>query len=351
MKIKIIVLSILICISATSYGQIKKSPNKKIPKAKTDIPVIKQIKYPEPPHVEVLLADPRNNNETTISAPPIVEAPKQIRLDLTDGKTLTARNVSELAQIDFKSIKKIKSDNRYTPAFEVDAFNAFLEKLLNESPNLEELDLENCKLESIPKITNRNSNLKIINLSYNRLTDLPEGLELFPNVEKLILDNNQFSALPQSVSKLKKLNWISLSHNQFTKFPEELFSIPNLETLSLYKNDLKTLPNHFNLLPNLITLGIQYTNISSLPASISKLSKLNSISLNGNQFIEFPASAASLKSLTQFDFSNNPIDKKLFMQSLDAIQWRGLFGLYDLKLTKEEYEAVQTKLKLIDVYY
>ncbi len=350
MKTKALLLSVLICISAITYGQTKKSPNKKIPKAKTNIPVLKPEKYPEPPRVEVLLADPGASN-VTMSAPPMVEAPKQIRLYLTDGKMLTVRKVSELNNLDFKTIKKFKADNRYTPEFEEVDFNAFLTKLLNESPNLEELDLQDCQLKIIPKIRNQNAKLKSIDFSNNNLVELPEGLELFSNLEKLIVDHNQLSGLPQSISKLKKLNWISLDRNQFNKFPEQLFSIPTLETLSLYKNDLKTLPDQFNLLPNLTTLGIQYTNISSLPPSISKLSKLNSISLNGNQFAEFPASAASLIALTNVDFSNNPIDKKLFLQSLDAIKWRGLFGLYDLKLTKEEYEAVQTKLKLIDVYH
>ena len=338
-------------MSAMTFGQTKQSPNKKIPKAKTNVPVVKQIKYTEPPRVEVLLADPRNNNETAIYAAPIVEAPKQIRLHLTDGKTLTARNVSELNKLDFKTIKKFKADNRYISEVEKVSFNAFLEKLLNETPNLEELDLQNCNLKIFPKIVNQNTNLKSIDLSENNLKDLPEELELFPNLEKLIVDNNQLEELPQSITKLKKLKWISLDRNNFKNFPEKLFSISTLEILTLYKNDLKTIPDQFNLLTKLKTLDLQYTNISSLPPSISKLTKLNSIGLNGNQFIEFPASAASLKTLTHADFSNNPIDKKLFMQSLDAIKWRGLFSLYDLKLTKEEYEAVQTKLTLIDVYY
>lgn len=350
MKTKALLLSVMICITTITYGQTKKTPNKKIPKAKTNVPVVKPEKYPEPPTVEVLLVNPGASN-VTMSAPTMVVAPKQIRLYLANGEMLTARKVSELNKLDFKTITKFKADNKYTPEFEELEFNTFLVKLINESPNLEELDLKNCKLKSIPKILNQNAKLKTIDLSSNKLTELPEGLELFSNLEKLILDNNQFSALPQSMSKLKKLNWISLDRNQFNKFPEELFLIPTLETLTLYKNDFKTLPDHFNLIPNLRTLGIQYTNISSLPPSTSKLSKLNSISLNGNRFKEFPASVASLKELTKVDFSNNPIDKKLFMQSLDAIKWRGLFALYDLKLTKAEYEAVQTKLKLIDVYH
>ena len=350
MKTKSLLLSVMICLSAVTYGQTNKSPNKKIPKAKTNIPVLKQEMYPEPPRVEVLLANPGNGN-ATISRPPIVEAPKQIRLYLINGEMITARKVSELDKVDFKKIKKFKSDNRYTPEFEQVAFNTFLEKLLNESPNLEELDLQNCNLKIFPKIVNQNINLKSIDLSYNNLIKLPEALDLFPNLEKLIVDKNQLSSLPQSITKLKKLNWISLDNNQFKKFPEELFSISTLEILTLYKNDLKTLPDQFNLLPNLTMLGIQYNNLSSLPSSFSTLSKLNSISLNGNQFIEFPASAASLKALTQVDFSNNPIEKKLFMLSLDAIKWRGFFALYDLELTKEEYQSIQTKLKLIDVYH
>ncbi|WP_084404201.1 leucine-rich repeat domain-containing protein [Flavobacterium tegetincola] len=350
MRTKLLLFSVMICIFSTTNGQTKKSPNNKIPKAKTHIPVVKQEKYPEPPRVEVLLANPGDGN-VTMSAPPMVEAPKQISLYLINGEMITARKVSELDNIDFKKIKKFKSDNRYTPEFEEVAFNAFLEKLLNDSPNLEELDLQNCKIKIIPKIVNLNTNLKAIDLSYNNLTELPESLALFPNLEKLILDTNQLSGLPQSIIKLKKLNCISLDKNHFTKFPEELFSIPTLETLTLYKNNLKTLPDQFNLLPNLTTLDLQYTNISSLPPSIATLSKLNSIGLNGNQFAEFPASAAALKTLKQVDFSNNPIDIKIFMQSLDAIKWRGLFSLYDLKLTKVEYEAVQEKLKMIDVYH
>ena len=350
MKIKIIVLSILICISAMTFGQTKQSGNKKIPKAKTHIPVVKQEKYAEPPTVEMLLANP-GDGSATMSAPPMAEAPKQISLYLTNGEMITARKVSELDNIDFKKIKKFKSDNRYTPEFEEVAFNTFLEKLLNESPNLEELDLQNCNLKIIPKIVNQNTNLKSIDLSDNSLKDLPEELGLFPNLEKLIVDNNQLSELPASITKLKKLKWISLDKNQFKKFPEKLFSISTLETLTLYKNDLNNLPDQFNLLSKLITLDLQHNNISSLPPSISTLSKLNSIGLNRNQFAELPSSVASLKTLKHVDFSNNPIDKRLFMQSLDAIQWRGSFSLYDLKLTKEEYEAVQTKLTLIDVYY
>ena len=350
MKSKALLISVMICITAITHGQTKKTPNKKIPKPKTSIPVVKPEKYPEPPRVEVFSANP-GTSDVAMPPPPMVVAPKQIRLYLTNGEMLTARKVSELDKLDFKTITKFKADNKYTPEFEELEFNTFLTKLLNESLNLEELDLKNCKLKSIPEILKQNIKLKTIDLSSNKLTELPEGLELFSNLEKLILDNNQFSALPQSMSKLKKLNWISLDRNQFNKFPEELFSIPTLETLSLYKNHFNTLPDHFNLLPNLIHLGIQYTNLYSLPPSISKLSRLNSISLNGNRFSEFPASVASLKGLTQVDFSNNPIDKKLFMQSLDAIKWRGLFSLYDLKLTKKEYEAVEAKLKLIDVYH
>ncbi|WP_165953171.1 leucine-rich repeat domain-containing protein [Pedobacter changchengzhani] len=350
MKIKIILLSILICVSAIAYGQTKKRPNKKIPKAKTTIPVIKVEKYPAPPRSTVLLANP-GNSKGMMSPPPMVEAPKQISLYFTNGEMLTARRVSELNKLDFKTIRKFKADNKYTPEFEEVEFSAFLERLLNESPNLEELDLQNCNLKVIPRISTPNGNLKSIYLSYNNLTALPDGLELIPNLEKLVLDNNQLSGLPKSITKLKKLKRIALDINQFNRFPEELFSIPSLEILTLYKNDLKSLPDQFNLLPNLTTLGIQYTNLSTLPPSISTLSKLNSISLNGNQFAEFPADVASLKGLTQVDFSNNPIDKKLFLQSLDAIKWRGLFSLYDLKLTKSEYEAVKAKLKLIDVYH
>ena len=346
MRIKILLLSIFLGTTAMSYGQTTKPIVKKKPVVSKKMPVIKR-QPPNPP--------PKSSGQPVdrqVYSPMMaVEAHRQIRVNLTDGRSITATSVSELANLDFKTITKFNADNRYTPESEEAEFDAFLEKLFNESENLAELNVPNCKLKELPSIRNINTNLKKLDLSNNKLTELPEGLEKFVNLAKLVLDGNKLSELPQSIVKLNKLSSISLSGNSFIEFPPEIFEIPSLEIIELYRNKITNIPDRFNLLPNLTEFSVQYNTISSMPASFATLSKLTDISLNGNQFKAFPASVAAIQTLVNVDFSNNPIDNALFMQSLNAIKWRGKLGLYNLKLSKEEYKAVVEKLKLVNVYY
>ena len=346
MKIKILVLSIFLGTTAMSYGQTKKTIVKKKPAVDSKMPVIEKVPPSPPPKSSGQPVDRQSYGSMMA-----VEAHRQVRVNLTDGKSITAKSISELANIDFKTITKFTAENRYTPELEEAEFSAFLERLFNESEYLEELNVPNCKLKALPSIRNINANLKTLDISNNKLTELPEGLEKFVNLTKLVLADNKLAELPESITKLNKLTWISLSGNSFTEFPTEIFEIPSLKIIDLYRNKIIDVPDLFNLLPNLTKFSMQYNRIDSIPPSFATLSKLTEVSLNGNQFKAFPAGVAAVKSLVSVDFSNNPIEKTLFMQSLAAIKWRGLLGLYNLKLTKEEYKAVVAKLKLIEVYY
>lgn len=342
MKKYTILFALLICLSAIGNAQTKK------PTVKKKAPVIKKEPIPEPPIVKGSTSKYDANQDMV---PQVVEVPRSIRISLTNDKTITAYKISEIANVDFKTIKSFSLDNRYAKNVSEAELNNLISKVFNESLQLEEVKLRNAKLKSLPEITRTNTTLKKLSLSENELDDLPIGLEKLVNLEDLNIDGNKFTTLPNSLTKLKKLTSISLGENPFLVFPNQLFDMPGLKAFYMYKSEINELPNNFNKLPNLTEVAIQYTKISSLPSSFASLVKLKSITLDGNQLKDYPASILALKSLSNVNISNNPIDKTLFFKSINNIKWCGLFAIYDLKFTKKEYEAVQTKLKLIDVYY
>lgn len=341
MKLKTILFCLTICLSATSYAQTKKPIKKKTPVIKLE-PVPEIIKEPEP--VSKYGAD-----QNTV--PYLTEAPRSIGISLANGKTIAVYKISEIADVDFKLIKTFRLNNRYAKNVDAAELNALISKVFNEAVQLEELQLHNAKLKSLPEITRLNTSLKKLSVSENELDDLPIGLEKLVNLEELNIDENKFKTLPNSLTKLKKLRSISIGENPLLVFPNELFEIPSLKAFYIYKSEITELPNSFSKLPNLTEIAIQSTKISSLPSSFALLTKLKSISLESNQFKDYPASILASKSLSNVNLSHNPIDKTLFFKSIANIKWRGLFAIYDINFTKKDYEAVQAKLKVMDVYY
>lgn len=342
MKIKTILFALVICISATSYAQTKNPIKKKA------IPVIKREPVPEP----IKKAEPISKYGADQNmVPHLTEAPKSIRISLANGKSISAYKISEIADVDFATIKSFSINNRYAKNVDEKELSDLISRVFNEAVQLEELKLSNAKLKSLPEITRLNTSLKKLSVSENELDDLPIGLEKLVNLEELNINKNKFKTLPNSLTKLKKLTSISMGENLFLVFPNQLFEIPSLKAFYIYKNEIAELPDNFNKLPNLTEVAIQSAKISKLPPSFASLTKLKSISLESNQFKDYPASILALRSLSSVNISNNPIDKALFFKSINNIKWRGLFAIYDIKFTKKEYEAVQAKLKLIDVYY
>ena len=348
MKFKIFVLSLVMASATSAFAQTKKAPVKKKPVKKYIPPAIKP-EVNQPPRVEVILGEP--NGANTNYAPMANVAPDLFRIVFTDGEKLGARKLEEIENLDFNTIKSFSLKNLYAKDFAEGELAPLISKLFNESPNLDELTLRYIKLKTLPAITKVNTKLKKLDLEKNDLSLLPAGIENFTNLETLNLDQNQLTTLPDELTTLKKLNSISLGHNSFTEFPEQIFGLPSLTFFSVYNSEISTLPDHFDQLPNLTAVSIQITKIATLPPSFATLLKLEEVYLSHNKFKEFPASITGLKDLIKVDLSKNPLDKTLFMESITKIKWRGLLSIYEVPFTKEEYKAVQAKLKLMDVYF
>ena len=105
--------------------------------------------------------------------------------------------------------------------------------------SLEELDLRENRLESIPEGLENLTHLKRVDLSHNHLKGpLPPGLGKLENLEWLYLFDNELSGpIPASWANLKSLIGLYLGRNQLTgPLPPELSRLENLQYLDLYHN-------------------------------------------------------------------------------------------------------------------
>ena len=149
--------------------------------------------------------------------------------------------------IRFKNIKTIDISNYNLKDFE-----------LPGSDNLENICLNNCNLNKIPRSIFTCKNLKILDLS-----------------------SNQISYIHKNISKLKKLKRLRLNKNNITELPDKLFKIKSLTDLILAKNPINKIPEKIGKLLNLEQLAISDTKISDLPSELKSCKKLKTIYIKG----------------------------------------------------------------------
>ena len=94
----------------------------------------------------------------------------------------------------------------------------FGELITKDMPNLKQLDVTYCDIESIPdKCYDHVEGLKLLNLSHNGLTKLSEAIVKLTNLQHLNLNDNKIKTLPISaIGFLKKIEEVDLTSNPLT---------------------------------------------------------------------------------------------------------------------------------------
>ena len=102
--------------------------------------------------------------------------------------------------------------------------------------SLEELYLNNNKIELIPSSIQFFQSLKILDLSQNSIERIPMELGLLPKLESLSLEKNEFTEIPTTLCFLEKLKQINLEWIEFLdpEMPKEQKDKNIIESLQKY---------------------------------------------------------------------------------------------------------------------
>jgi Leucine-rich repeat (LRR) protein len=190
---------------------------------------------------------------------------------------------------------------------------------------LEELDLSDCQIHSLPPEICTLSHLKELNLSNNELPTLPKNFGDLLNLEVLRLEDNQISELPESMRHLQKLQQLCLLRNKMKVIPEWIGDLKNLIGLNLEHNDITIIPQSLENLHKLKYLNLSNNKIQTLPEIFGSMPDFDELDMSHNQLSVLPHSLANCQNLRSLDVEYNSIShvpevyKKLVnMQKLEV---------------------------------
>ncbi|KAF6025310.1 LRRC40 [Bugula neritina] len=122
-----------------------------------------------------------------------------------------------------------------------------------------------------------------VNLGFNKLTALHTDLGLCLRLQNLDLRNNCLSTLPKEMESLQNLHTLILSVNRFGEVPAVVYKLKSLETLLISGNQVAQIDvSSLRQLDKLSSLDLQNNNISVVPPELGLCTNLRSLLLSGN---------------------------------------------------------------------
>ena len=120
------------------------------------------------------------------------------------------------------------------------------------SGKITKLDLSGKNLTEIPEWIFEIRTLQELDLSNNKLETLPNSFDNnnIKFISRLNLSNNKLSSLPDSFKKLQLLRVLDISGNQFTKVPNEVLALKqHLYILKMRDNPFRSIRTFVKLKP------------------------------------------------------------------------------------------------------
>lgn len=173
--------------------------------------------------------------------------------------------------------------------------NGYFEEFLQYSTLVTDVKLHNCRLRHHLKLLQTLPRVKVLELgcydfgrfSSNYVEHLPcPGLDQSYDIEKLNLCNTNLYNIDANIDIYKNLIEIDLSHNNINSLPNEFCNLVNLETCVLSSNRILYLPEDMVKLKKLVCLRIDSNELCMIPEQISELLNLKVLDLYDNSLYE-----------------------------------------------------------------
>jgi Leucine-rich repeat (LRR) protein len=165
--------------------------------------------------------------------------------------------------------------------------------LLPEMQHLEALELVMCSLAEVPKCVTSLRTLKHLDLKCNKLT-----LESFPasmgnlQLEELDIGNNQLGSIPECIFEIISLRVLKACYCNLNEVSTSIGHLENLIDLRLTNNTLSEIPHELCSLVQLETLHLDHNGLTQLPHQVVNWEKLgikkDSFVISANKMVEPP---------------------------------------------------------------
>lgn len=187
----------------------------------------------------------------------------------------------------------------------------YFEELLQYKSLVNEIIINNCKLNKHMTLLATCSNARVIQLgcedydylAVNHLDHVPcVGLDKCLDVEQLHLCNTQIYDINSDIDIYKNLKELDLSQNHINSLPNEFSNLENLQKCVLSFNKLLYLPENLNKLRKLVKLYLDNNELCMLPENLNQLPCLKTLDLYGNYLCD---GLESLHNLEELDMAQN----------------------------------------------
>jgi len=188
-----------------------------------------------------------------------------------------------------------------------------LEEILPKLPllkRLEELNLAECAIKSLPRDFAELEHLQVLNLAFNRLTELPQDFKRLVELTDLDLECNPLTALPDGFWELSKLKNLSLEDTKLTSITG-IHLLEALEELDLRDSQIAIIPEEIGKLSQLKILKVARCPIKSLPATIAQLQNLELLYIGDIEGLQLPEWIVELPNLKELSLSKSQISDVL----------------------------------------
>ncbi|KAJ7152047.1 adenylate cyclase [Mycena filopes] len=173
--------------------------------------------------------------------------------------------------------------------------------------SLRRLHLSHMFLKKVPHNVRYSESLTLLDLSSNRIKSLDDAhLEDLPHLTTLNLQNNRLDKLPKTFPLLEHLTDLNISNNRFETFPVSVTELTSLSNLDISFNSIAALPPEIGHLSSLVELVVVGNRISGLPWEFSQLTHLRELDCRWNQIADLSV-ACLLPELTTLSAEHNSI--------------------------------------------
>lgn len=195
-----------------------------------------------------------------------------------------------------------------------------------ELTGLTYLDLSDTPIKNLPSTEELSlfslTNLHSLFLKNCKLTKfaIPQSSQRLPKMEQLDLSNNQLSSVPLAVGKMRKLKELNLSCNHLTSIDESDNFGKDIQIINLRFNRIYNINLSFHNLPHLFQLNLNDNPIESASFSSAATPNIRGLTLPLPVFVQNAKQISQLAHLRELILTKcNEYNGKIPTISLDSL--------------------------------